>query len=86
MAKTYREVAIEEMLRTVEEAMHRVINHWEDLPPSMKHAVEQFRIQLGAAIDSVEFVQRALDRQVHETDHGQAIRPVIMPSPRSRKR
>ena len=70
MAGTYREIATEEMLRTVEEAMHRVINHWEDLPPPMKDAVEQFRAQLGAAIDSVEFVRRALDRQVHETDHG----------------
>ena len=31
-------------------------------------AVEQFRGQLGAAIDSVEFVKRALDRQVPEND------------------
>ena len=68
MAKTYREVAIEEMLGTVEEAMHRVINFWGDLPPSMKDAIEQFRGQLGAAIDSVEFVKRALDREVHETE------------------
>jgi hypothetical protein len=37
----------------------------------MKEAVEQFRIQLGAAIDSVEFVKRALDRQVPETDGGE---------------
>ncbi len=36
----------------------------------MKEAIEQFRIQLGAAIDSVEFVKRALDREVHETDRG----------------
>ena len=70
MARTYREVAIEEMLGTVEEAMHRVLNCWVDLPPLMKEAIEQFRTQLGAAIDSVEFVRRALDRQVHETDHG----------------
>ena len=69
MAITYREVAIDEMLRTVEEAMHRVINRWEDLPPPMKHAVEQFRIQLGAAIDSVEFVKKALDREIHDTEH-----------------
>jgi hypothetical protein len=34
----------------------------------MKEAVEQFRGQLGAAIDSVEFVKRALDRQVPEND------------------
>jgi len=70
MARTYREIAIEEMLRTVEEAMHRVIDWWGVLPPPMEEAVEQFRTQLGAAIDSVEFVKRALDRQVHETDHG----------------
>ena len=69
MAGTYREIAIEEMLRTVEEAMHRVINRWEDLPPPMKDAVEQFRTQLGAAIDSVEFVRKALDREIHETEH-----------------
>jgi hypothetical protein len=36
----------------------------------MKEAIEQFRIQLGAAIDSVEFVKRALDREVHDTDGG----------------
>jgi hypothetical protein len=71
MVKTYRDVAIERVIVTVEEAMSQVIDYWGDLPPSMKEAVEQFRIQLGAAIDSVEFVKRALDRQVHETDHGQ---------------
>jgi hypothetical protein len=65
MARTYREVAIEEMLRTVEEAMRRVINSWGDLPPPMKDAIEQFGTQLGAAIDSVEFVKKALDREVH---------------------
>jgi hypothetical protein len=70
MAKTYREVAIEQMLRTVEEAMSQVIDWWGDLPPAMKEAIGQFRIRLGAAIDSVEFVKRALDREVHETDHG----------------
>jgi len=58
------------MLRTVEEAMSQVIDWWGDLPPPMNDAIERFRIQLGAAIDSVEFVKRALDRQVHETDHG----------------
>ena len=70
MARIYREIAIEEMLRTVEEAMSRTIDWWGDLPPPMKEAIEQFRTQLGAAIDSVEFVRRALDRQVDETDHG----------------
>jgi len=47
MATTYREVAIEQMLGTVEEAMHQVIDWWADLPPPMKEAIEQFRIQLG---------------------------------------
>jgi hypothetical protein len=70
IVKTYRDVAIEQMIVTVEEAMSQVLDHWGDLPPSMKEAVEQFRTQLGAAIDSVEFVKKALDRQVHETDHG----------------
>jgi hypothetical protein len=56
------------MLGTVEEAMCQVIDCWGDLPPPMKEASEQFRPQLGAAIDSVEFVKRALDREVHETD------------------
>jgi hypothetical protein len=71
MARTYREVAIEDMLRTVEEAMSRVIDWWGDLPPPMNEAIEQFRAQLGAAIDSVEFVRRALDREVPETDYGE---------------
>jgi hypothetical protein len=71
MARTYREIAIEEMLRTVEQAMSRVIDWWGDLPPPMQEAIEQFRTQLGAAIDSVEFVKRALDRQVPETDRGE---------------
>src|ERR1700722_6515522 len=68
MARTYREIAIEEMLRTVEEAMSGVIDWWGGLPPPMEEAIEQFRTQPGAAIDSVEFVKRALDRQVPETD------------------
>jgi hypothetical protein len=70
MSKTYREVGIDQMIATVEEAMSQVIDRWADLPPPMKEAIEQFRTQLGAAIDSVEFVKRALDRQVHETDRG----------------
>ena len=69
MARTYREVAIEDMLQTVEEAMSQVINWWGDLPPPMKEAIEQFRTQLGVAIDSVEFVKRALDREIQETEH-----------------
>jgi len=70
MTRTYRDIAIEQMLRTVEEAMSQAVNWWGDLPPPMKEAMDEFRIQLGAAIDSVEFVKRALGRQVHETDHG----------------
>ena len=68
MARTYREIAIEEMLGTVAEAMSQVLDWRGDLPPPMKEAIERFRAQLGAAIDSVEFVKRALDRQVQETD------------------
>ena len=71
MARTYREIAVEDMVRTVEEAMSCVVDWWGDLPPSMKEAVEQFRTQLGAAIHSVEFVKRALDRQAPETDSGE---------------
>jgi hypothetical protein len=70
MARTYREIATEEMLQTVEEAMSQVIGWWGELPQPMKEAIEQFRGQLGAAIDSVDFVKRALDRQVHDTDRG----------------
>ena len=70
MTRTYREIAMEEMLRTVEEAMSQAIDWWGDLPPPMKEAIEQFRIELEAAIDSVEFVKKALSRQVHETDRG----------------
>jgi len=68
MARTYRDIAIEQVLGTVEEAMGQVIGYWADLPAPMKEAVEQFRARLGAAIDSVEFVKKALDREVHETD------------------
>ena len=68
MARTYRDIAIEEVLGTVEEAMSEVIDWWGDLPAPMKEAIEQFRTQLGAAIDSVEFVKRALDREVNETE------------------
>ena len=64
MARTYRDIAIEDMLGTVQEAMSQVVDWW------VKEAIEQFRIELGAAIDSVEFVKKAFARQVHETDHG----------------
>src|SRR5262245_6062710 len=73
MARTYRDIAIEEMLGTVEEAMSQVIDCWGDLPPQMNEAIEQFRAQLGAAIDSVEFVKRALDRQVQERDRAKGL-------------
>ena len=73
MARTYRDIAIEEMLRTVEDAMSRAIDWWGDLPAPMKDAIEQFRIELGAAIDSVEFVKRALDRQVPENDRPEGL-------------
>jgi hypothetical protein len=68
MARTCREIAKADMVRTVEEAMSRVIDYWGDLPAPLKEAVEQFRTQLGGAIDSVEFVKKALDRQASETD------------------
>jgi hypothetical protein len=69
MAKTYRDVAIEQMIATVEEAMSGVIDWWGKLPAPMNEAIESFRVQLGAAIDSVEFVKRALDRPAPETPH-----------------
>ena len=57
MARTYRDIAIEEMLETVEEAMSQAINWWGDLPPPMKEAIEQFRTEIGAAIERVDFVK-----------------------------
>jgi hypothetical protein len=47
MARTYRDIAIEEMLGTVEEAMSQVIDWWGDLPPPMKEAIERFAPNLG---------------------------------------
>jgi hypothetical protein len=69
MAKTYRDLAIEQMIATVEEAMSRVIDWWGELPTPMNEAIDKFRVQLGAAIDSVEFVKRALDRPAPKTPH-----------------
>ena len=69
MAKTYRDLAIEQMIATVEEAMSSVIDWWGELPTPMNEAIDKFRVQLGAAIDSVEFVKRALDRPAPETPH-----------------
>jgi hypothetical protein len=68
MAKTYREVAIEDMLGTVEDAMRHVLDSWAELPAPMKDAIGQFHTRLEAAIDSVDSVKRALDREVHGTD------------------
>ena len=62
MARTYREIAIEEMLGTVEEAMSQVIDWWADLPPPMNEAIEQFRNQLGACMSLVMALNRRSDR------------------------
>jgi hypothetical protein len=67
MAKTYRDAAIDQMIATAEEAMSHAIDWWGDLPASMNEAIDKFRVQLEAAIDSVEFVKKALDRPVPET-------------------
>ena len=53
------------------------------LPPSMKEAIEQFRTELGAAIDSVEFVKKALDTQPPEPDSEYG-RPQLIPSSAAR--
>jgi hypothetical protein len=55
-----------QMILTVEEAMSRTIDWYGDLPAPMKEAIDRFRVQLGVAIDSVEFVKRALDRSAPE--------------------
>ncbi len=55
MARTYREIAIEEMLGTVEEAM-REVDWWGDLPPPMKEAIEAVH-ESGYAL-SVGSIQR----------------------------
>ena len=67
MPKTYRDVAIEQMIATVKEAMSRVIDWYGELPAPMNEAIDTFRVQLGAAIVSVEFVKRAHDRPAPET-------------------
>jgi hypothetical protein len=72
MTTTYREFAIEERVATVEQAMSEVIDWWGDLAAPMKESDRAASrapwVRLGEAIDSVEFVKRALDRQVPETD------------------
>lgn len=68
MAKIYREIAVDGMVGTVEDAMRHVLNCWAELPPEMQDAIDQFRGRLEAAIDSVYVVKRALDTQVHESE------------------
>ena len=58
MAKTYRNVAIDQMIATVEEAMSRAIDWCGKLPTPMNEAIDKFRVQLGTAIDPVEFVKK----------------------------
>jgi len=70
MTKIYRDIAINDMVGTIEDAMRHVLDCWAELPPPMQDALDQFRTRLDAAIDSVEFVKRALDTQVHEDDEG----------------
>jgi len=62
----YREVAMNGMVGTIEDAMRQVLDCWAELPPNMQDAIDEFRTRLEAAIDSVEFVKRALDQEVHE--------------------
>jgi hypothetical protein len=64
----YRDIAINGMVGTIEDAMRQVLDNWAELPPNMQDAIDEFRIQLGAAIDSVYVVKRALDQEVHESE------------------
>jgi len=68
MAKIYREIAIDGMIGTIEDAMRQVLNNWAELPAPMQEAIDQFRVQLDAAIDSVYVVKRALDTQIHKAE------------------
>jgi hypothetical protein len=43
----------------------------------MKAAIEQFRTQLGAAIDSVDPVKTTLDTQVPENDRGETLNTAL---------
>jgi hypothetical protein len=52
-------------------------SRWADLPAPMKAAIEQFRTRLGAAIDSVDPVKRALDTQVLENDRGETLNTAL---------
>jgi hypothetical protein len=51
IARSYRDIAIAEMLGTVEEAMSQVVDWWGDLPPPMKEAIEQFRTLLRLTLE-----------------------------------
>jgi hypothetical protein len=73
MTRLYREIAIEQMILTVEEAMSRVIDWWGDLPAPMKEAIDQFRDRIEVAIDSVEFVKRALGTPAPDADCNERI-------------
>jgi type IV secretory pathway ATPase VirB11/archaellum biosynthesis ATPase len=64
----YRDIAINGMVGTIEDAMRQVLDCWAELPPNMQDAIGEFRIQVGAAIDSVYLVKRALDQEVHESE------------------
>jgi hypothetical protein len=66
--KIYRDIAVSGMMGTVEDAMRRVLDCWTELPPPMQEAVDQFRVRLEDAIDSVYVVKRALDTQIHEAE------------------
>jgi hypothetical protein len=64
----YRDVAINGMVGTIEDAMRQVLDTWAELPPNMQEAIDEFRTRLGAAIDAVYLVKRALDQEVHESE------------------
>ena len=64
----YRDIAVNGMVGTIEDAMRQVLDCWAELPQEMQDAVDEFRIQLGAAIDSVYLVKRALDQEVQESE------------------
>ena len=59
----YREIAISGMVGTIEDAMRQVLDCWAELPPEMQEAIDRFRVQLGAAIDSVYIVKRPSTRK-----------------------
>jgi hypothetical protein len=68
MAKTYRDVAIGGVIGTVEDAMRQVLDCWAELPAPMQDAVDEFEEKLAAAIDSVEFVRKALATEIRDPD------------------